>query len=297
MTRTASRSVAGGRTSNRADERPLGRGPHHGQLLQELVEELDRGGPLADAGRRPGPAQEQPTALLPARLQADRRGEPDRLLQRLALFGRHLGPRQPGVEQDRQVLLVLLLELLDHRLAEPGRGPPVDPARAVAGPVVAQAVIFLLLGRAVVPLPAPGLRRLALDQVPAPGQLADRRVDDQAVGLGDRDPPFQQAERRAGDQLHRPEPIPARASGCGPASGPAPAPGRAPGRRRRAASGPTAPETSRSTGDQVVLDEQRQRRGPAAVVLQGVIDDQRVAREDVAGDPARRPGACGASPR
>ena len=92
-----------------------------------------------------------------AGLQADRRGEPDRLLQRLALLGRHLGPGEPRVEQDGQVLLVLLLELLDHRLAEPRRGPPVDPARAVAGPVVAQAVVFLLLRRAVVPLAAPGL--------------------------------------------------------------------------------------------------------------------------------------------
>ncbi len=100
---------------------------------------------------------------MPAGLQADRRGELDRLLQRLALLGRDLGPGQPGVEQDRQVLLVLLLELLDHRLAEPGRGPPVDPARAVAGPVVAQAVVLLLLRRAVVPLAAAGLARLALD--------------------------------------------------------------------------------------------------------------------------------------
>ena len=128
---------------------------------------LTEAGPWRTPGRRAGPAQEQAAALAPAGLQADRRGELDRLLQRLALLGRDLAPRQPGVEQDRQVLLVLLLELLDHRLAEPRRGPPVDPARAVAGAVVAQAVILLLLRRAVVPLAAAGLGRLALDQVPA----------------------------------------------------------------------------------------------------------------------------------
>ena len=54
---------------------------------------------------------------MPAGLQADRRGERDGLLDRLALLGRRLRPRQPGVDQDRQVLLVLLLEFLDHQLA------------------------------------------------------------------------------------------------------------------------------------------------------------------------------------
>src|SRR3954471_2456558 len=130
---------------------------------------------LSDARRRTGPAQEQPTAGLAARLEAHGRREADGRLQRLAMLGRDLRAGQPGVEQDRQVLRILLLELLDHRLADPGRGPPVDPPRAVPGAIVPQAVVLLLLRGAVVSAALPGLGRFAVEPVPLPGQSADRR--------------------------------------------------------------------------------------------------------------------------
>ena len=173
--RIASRSVAAGgrRTGPRAA--PRWRGADR-ELFEQLVEQLDRRRALADPGgrARSSPARSRRPGE-PAGLQADRRGEPDHLLERLALLGRDLGPRQPRVEQERQVLLVLLLELLDHRLAEPRGGPPVDPARAVAGPVVAQAVILLLLRERSCRWPR-GSRSPALEQVPAPGELAHRRI-------------------------------------------------------------------------------------------------------------------------
>ena len=154
-------------------ESPFARRPHHGQLLEELVQELDRGRALPHARRRPGPAQNEPAPLVPAGLQAERRRERDRLFQRFPLFGRRLGARQPGIDQDGQVLLVLLLELLDHQLAAAGRRPPVDPARAVAGAIIAQPVVFHLLRRTVMPLAAPVFGRLPLHLEPAPRQMAD----------------------------------------------------------------------------------------------------------------------------
>src|SRR5262245_57663972 len=109
---------------------------------------------MTHAGARSRPTQHQPAAMVPAGLEADRGGERDHLLHALALLVRRLAARQPGVDQDRQVLLILLLEFLDHELAAPGRGPPVDPPRAIPGPVIAQPVVFDLLRRAVVALPA-----------------------------------------------------------------------------------------------------------------------------------------------
>ena len=41
------------------------------------------------------------------------------------------GARQPGIDQDCQVLLVLVLEFLDHELTAASRCSPVDPAWAV----------------------------------------------------------------------------------------------------------------------------------------------------------------------
>ena len=82
------------------------------------------------------------------------------------------------------------------------------------------------------------------------------------------------------------------APGSAPASGPAPVSAGDAGEedaRRQAAS--TRRRSGRA-GTSVVLDEQRQRRGPAAVVLERVVEVERVAREDVGGHPARRPGAC-----
>src|SRR5580698_8370279 len=102
-----------------------------------------------------------------ARLQTQGSRERDRLLQGLALFGRGLGTRQPGINQDRQVLLILLLELFDHQLAAPRRRAPVDPTWAVARTVIAQAVIFNLHGRAVVPLAAAVLGGLSEQLKPA----------------------------------------------------------------------------------------------------------------------------------
>ena len=112
-----------------------------------------------------------------AGLQADGRRERDRLLDGLALLGRCLRPRQPRVDQDRQVLLVLLLELLDHQLVALCRRPPVDPALTIAGPIIAKAMILHLLRRLIMPLSPTILGRLSLDQEPASGELADLRID------------------------------------------------------------------------------------------------------------------------
>ena len=132
--------------------------------------QLDRSRPLPHARRGARPAQHEPAALVPAGLQAKRRRERDRLFQCLPLFGRGLGSRQPGIDQDGQVLLVLLLELLDHQLAPAGRCPPVDPPRAVARAIIAQAMVFHLLRRAVMPLAAAVFGRLPLHLEPAPRQ-------------------------------------------------------------------------------------------------------------------------------
>ncbi len=64
------------------------------------------------------------------------------------------------------------------------------------GAVIAEAVIFHLLRRAVVPLAAAVLGRLPLDQEPSAGQLADRGVDDDLVGQRDRDAMLDDPERR-----------------------------------------------------------------------------------------------------
>ena len=71
----------------------------------------------------------------------------------------------------------------------------MNPSRTIARPIVAQAVIFLLLGREVVTSPSTGLARLAVNGLPATGELTDRRVDRQLGGIADRDPPFQEPER------------------------------------------------------------------------------------------------------
>src|SRR6185312_3661842 len=112
-----------------------------------------------------------------------------------------------GIEQDRQVLLMLLLELLDHRLTQPRRGPPVDPSRAIARPVVSQAVIFLLLGRDIMASPSSSLARFAIDMLPAPGELAARGVDRQQGRIADRDPTFQEAEGRPRREVEGPESV------------------------------------------------------------------------------------------
>ena len=132
--------------------------PHDGELLEKLVQELDRSRALPDARGRAGPAQDEPAPLVPAGLQAERRRERDRLLDGFPLLGGRLGARQPRIDQDRQVLLVLLLELLDHQLAAAGRRPPVDPPRAVARAVIAQPMVFHLLRRTVMPLARAGSR-------------------------------------------------------------------------------------------------------------------------------------------
>ncbi len=162
--------------------------------------------------------------------------------------GAGLGARQPGIDQDGQVLLVLLLELLDHQLAAPGRRPPVDPARAVARAVIAQPVVFHLLRRAVVPLAAPVFGRLPLHLKPAAGQMADLGINDDLVGQRDRDPMLDQAERRPGAQIEIAKPIlaapGARALPADPRAIAAGDPGEEDPRRQRS----TAPATERSTG-------------------------------------------------
>ena len=195
MTSSASRRTAGGMTSNNSASPPSLAGRIMASCSSSSCSSLTEAGPCRTPGVGPGPAQDEPAALVPAGLQAERRRERDRLLERLALFGRGLGPRQPGIDQDRQVLLVLLLEFLDHQLAAAGRRPPVDPPRAVAGAVIAQSMVFHLLRRAVVPLAAPVLGRLPLHLEPAPGQLADPGIDHDLVGKRDRDAMLDQPER------------------------------------------------------------------------------------------------------
>ena len=162
-------------------ESPFADRPHDGQLLEELVQQFDRGRALPHARRRPRPAQNESAALVPAALETERGRERNRLFERLPLFGGGLGARQPRIDQDGQVLLVLLLEFLDHQLAAAGRRPPMDPARAVAGPVIAQPVVFHLLRRTVMPLAAPVLGRLALHLKPATGQMADLGINQHLV--------------------------------------------------------------------------------------------------------------------
>ena len=145
MIKSESSQRRGGQRVDQFGKRPLGGGTKQGQTLQQLVQQLDRGRALTDLGGRSGPAQDQPPSLAAAGLQTDRGRERDRLLHGLTQLGGDLGPGQPGVDQYGQVLLVLLLELLDHQLAAAGRGPPVDPPWAVARAIVAQPVIFLLL--------------------------------------------------------------------------------------------------------------------------------------------------------
>ena len=98
-----------------------------------------------------------------------------------------------------------------------------------------------------------------------------------------------------GDQVEVAEAVLARAWGWPPASGPWPGPGRAPGRRRPAASDRRPRAAVRSTGTSVVLDEQRQRGRPPPVVLERVIDDERVAREDVGAAPGGSRAASASS--
>src|SRR5262249_25151366 len=153
------------------------------------------------------PAQKEPPAVMPARFEADGRGELDDPLECVALLGRDLAPREPRVEQNGQVLLVLLFELLDHRLSEPRRGPPVDPPRAVAGRILAGAVISLRRGRPVGALAGMSLRGLPLQELPPPRELADPRIDHELRGVDGRHPALDQPERRARDDVEHPETV------------------------------------------------------------------------------------------
>ena len=247
------------------------------------MQQLDRRRTLPHAGRRarssPAPAaapgagrsrgRAWPRTRSPARRPRAARGPS--------------GARQPRVDQDGQVLLVLLLEFLDHQLAAPGRRPPVDPARAVAGAIVAQAVVFHLLRRAVVPLAAAVLGRLTLHLKPAARETPDpwdrpRSGRSSAIVVrcstspnGDRVPmsrsrnailaalgaPRLPADPRAIATRDPREENPRRDHRCS---------------RNRAID-----------RNQRVFDKERQRRMPAPAVLERVIDDQRVARKDIAG--------------
>ena len=177
------------------------------ELLQQFMEELHGGRTMPDAGCRAGPAQDQTPPLVSAGLQADGRRERDRLLDGLALLGRRLGPRQPGVDEDRQILLVLLLELLDHQFIALRRRPPVDPALTIAGSIIAKAVILHLLRGLIVPLSPTILGRLSLDQEPASGELADLRVHDDLVGERDRHAVLNDSERSPGPDVEIAESI------------------------------------------------------------------------------------------
>src|SRR5262249_35916155 len=156
-------------------------GAEDGELFEQFVEEFYRGRPMTDSGARSRPTQHQPAAMVPAGLEADRGGKGNHLLHTLALLVRRLAAREPGGDQERQVLFVLLLEFLHHELAAPGRGPPVHPPRAIPGPVIAQPMVFDLLRRAVVALPAAVLSGLALDQEPAAAQLPQTGIDDELI--------------------------------------------------------------------------------------------------------------------
>ena len=115
--------------------------------------------------------------------------------------GAGLGPRQPGIDQDGKVLLVLLLEFLDHRLAAAGRRPPVDPAagcrragsRAARG-IPPAAPSGRAAGRA-------GSRSPAAAQEPATGEMADLGINQHLVGDERSRAVLHQAERGPRPQI------------------------------------------------------------------------------------------------
>ena len=201
MTINASRRTAGGMTSNNSASPPSLAVLIMASCSRSSCNSLTEAGPCRTPGAGPGPAQHEPAALVPASFQAERRRERDRLFQRLPLFGRGLGSRQPRIDQDGQVLLILLLEFLDHQLAATGRCSPVDPPRAVARAIIAQSMVFHLLRGTVVPLAAAVFRRLPLHLEPAPRQTADRGINHDLVGQADRDAMLDQSKRRAGAHI------------------------------------------------------------------------------------------------
>ncbi len=72
---------------------------------------------------------------------------------------------QRRVEDEQQIFAGQVLELAHHQFAAPRGGAPVDPARAVAGPIRAKAV-ELVLGGAVDlgPLPDADVARVGAAQ-------------------------------------------------------------------------------------------------------------------------------------
>ncbi len=140
-------------------------------------------------------------------LEANRRGELDHLLQRSRCSGARPWSRKPRIEENRQILLVLLLELLEPsaRRAGPrfasesnagyrraGSRRPVDPL--VAGPS----------GRASAPMsPTPCRWRNCQRRV----ELANFRIDGQLGRFERGDPAADQPERRPSDQVEHSEPV------------------------------------------------------------------------------------------
>src|SRR5262249_51831692 len=121
--------------------------------------------------------------------------EGDRQLDGFSLLRARLASWKPGVDQDREVLFVLVLELLDHQLAATCRRAPMDPPWAVAGAIIPKPMVFDLLGRPVMTLALAALCRLALKLKPATGQMSDPGIDEDSFGVRNRDPMLDEPER------------------------------------------------------------------------------------------------------
>jgi hypothetical protein len=156
-------------------------GFHHRELLKELVEELYGGRTMAETGHEAGPAQQDTAALMSTGLKADRGGEANHLFEDFALIRGDLGAREPRINEEGQVLVILVLELLHHRLAEASGGAPVDPARGISGPVFTEAVIVLLPHGAIGSATAASFGGFPKQLIPAPGDPADAWVNNQLV--------------------------------------------------------------------------------------------------------------------
>ena len=128
--------------------------------------------------------------------------------------------------------------------------------------------------------PLLGFGRFALDLVPAPGQGADPRVDDQLIGGRQGQGPLAEAERGTGDEVQVREPVtpttgairlPSQANPTARGHTRERDPGQEPGDARK-------PGIARS---EFVLDDHGQGGGASALVLQDVVDRQRLVGKDV----------------
>jgi len=112
----------------------------------------------------------------------DRGGQRDRLFDP-PLVGASRPRRPLQIDQQHAVFALMLLELPDAQLAEPGRSPPVDPSQTVAVAILAQPVEVSLVMSQAVPAQATAQMGLLTLAHPAAGQPPNRGDDQQFVLL------------------------------------------------------------------------------------------------------------------